>query len=102
MDFEPGGLLLGKARVGLADTQPVHTALACAATRSLGTLEIPGRLHFLDLSFQSLENAVNHRHLFNSDLTQSCEDMDRTHLQRTGLLLGFASFLAAKLVAPQS
>ena len=67
-----------------------------------GTLEIPGRVHFLDFSFQSQENGVNHRHLFNSDLIQSSDDSDKTHLRRTGLLLGFEGFPAARQVTPWS
>ena len=66
------------------------------------TLEIPGRVHFLDFSFQSQENGVNHRHLFNSDLIQSSDDSDKTHLRRTGLLLGFEGFPAARQVTPWS
>lgn len=64
--------------MGLADrAQATHRAPACATALSLET-EIPGRVHFLDFSFQSLENGVNHRHLFNSDLIQGGDDPDRT------------------------
>lgn len=50
----------------------------------------------------SRENGVNHGHLFNSDLIQSSDDSDTTHLRRTGLLLGFAGFPAARQVTPWS
>lgn len=55
------------------------------------------------LQFPVSRNGVNHRHLFinNSDLSQSGEDLDRTHLRRTGLfLLGFAGFPAASWLLP--
>ena len=50
----------------------------------------------------SRENGVNHRHLFNSDLIQSSDDLDKPHLRRTGLFLGFAGFPAARQVTPWS
>lgn len=74
----PKGSLLGmvpllgicpqEAQGGLADRgQLPHRGLCSSPLSPRGTLEIPGRVHFLDLSPQSLEHGVSSRPL--SDLT---------------------------------